>query len=206
MRDDEVMLSAALRRYVDRPGLELPADEVVRDAQSRGLHRGRLLPVGLLSLALVGVLVGTVVAVALQAAPPAGSDRALASVGGVEYLVGIGRGLAIDEQDLQRFGTIDAEGTTLNMADFRDGIAFALANVSPDEALVARTAPGLSDDSGDYPAYFILWGPEAQAINLATFSAELCAYFDRLDPVNEGLQCRAPAESIQEIGKGASNS
>ena len=95
-----------------------------------------------------------------------------ALVGGHRYGVAVSRGLKVTADDLTQFDRI-VRATDPSV--FLDGQAFALRGVDGSDFLVARTAPGLSDDAGSWGEYLALFGTSRPL-------PALCPYFVRLPP------------------------
>jgi hypothetical protein len=198
--DLERELGSSLRRYADRPELHWVPSAVVADVVNR--RRPSRWRRGWLLSASAAVIVVLAVGVGLWAFRPSLQESypAAVSVGGLEYLVGIGRGLSVSQADLAPFGVIEQIPNGLGLDQFADPIAYTLDGVDPREALVARTAPGLGDDAGPYGKWFILWGPGALR---GPHSAALCGYFDLAHPAMREIECEPPIAATPVVTSSA---
>ncbi len=183
----EQRLESALLVYVERPGLDRDPADVVADVTARpqGDRRRRPSwsnPARLAAAAVVILAVGltAIIGPRLLDRSSGASSPSMAVVNGVEYIVGLGRGLRIDDSDLSPYGLIES----FNDPRFVGGepTAFRLHGVDPLAALIVRSAPGLSDDSGPFPEYLVL--------TRSTDSyAALCAYYESKDTASP-TECR----------------
>ena len=128
------------------------------------------MPARLATAAVVILAVGltAVVGIRLVDRSGSGSSPAMAVVNGVDYLVGLARGMRIEARELTPYAEVES-GNSLEQ--FADLTAFSLNGLDPLAVLVVRAAPGLSDDNGPYPEYLSLRGPE-------DFYPEICDFYE----------------------------
>lgn len=193
----EQRLGPALRGYADRPGMAWEPAEVVADVTRRTGGVGRrwaFRGARPLAAAVAALLVVAVVGVGIigPRIGGEGSSPAMVRVNGLDYYVGIGRGLTVTEADITRYAVLETGRFSMPLDQFADRIAYSLQGVDPLEALVARTLPGSRDDAGPYPEFFMLWGPAGPiASGHQTYSAAMCSHFDLSDPAYREVECRA---------------
>lgn len=191
----EQRLESALLHYVEGPGITWDPAEVVADATARPRAAGRRWPswsnpIRLAAAAVVILAVGltAVVGPRLLDRSSGASYPSMAVVNGVEYIVGLGRGLQIDDSDLSPYGRIERFNDPRFLGG--DPTAFSLHGVDPLAALIVRSAPGLSDDSGPFPEYLVLArAPDSYAV--------LCAYYDPNDAASP-TECRPATPEAPE--------
>lgn len=166
MTDFEQRLAASLREYAEAATPVPYADPVARSATRRR---------PLLAAAAVALLVVVGVG-ALQLASMSASRPAEVRVDGRTYAISIARSLTLGEDDVTVIGVVETSERFL----FADSTAYAVDGVDPNDALVARVAPGQSDDGGSYGTWILLIRGEIRA---------LCPYFDPASPATPA-QCR----------------
>ncbi len=186
MTRSEERLESALRDYVERPGLAWDPTEVVADVTARarvaGPPRSRWsMPVRMATAAVVVLAVGltAVVGIRLVDRSSSGSSPAMAVVNGVDYSVGLARGMRIDAPELTPYGLVES-GNVLQQ--FADRTAFSLNGLDPLAVLIVHAAPGLSDDGGPYGEYLLLHGPEDAY-------PEICDFYEPGHP-SSPTECR----------------
>lgn len=175
-------LESALRRYVNRPELSWEPAEVVADVTARARlsappRASWFRPARLATAAVVILAVGltAVVGIRLVDRSSSGSSLAMAVVNGVDYLVGLSRGMRIDERDLTPYAEVES-GNSLEQ--FADLTAFSLNGLDPLAVLVVHAAPSLSDDNGPFGEYLLLRGPGDAYPSGRDPYPELCAYYE----------------------------
>jgi hypothetical protein len=189
--DLEAQLASSLREYADRPELHWAPSAVVADVVSRRTtQRRRWRSLSLSAGAVAVVLLAVGVGLWAGRPPPSGIYPSMVTVSRVDYYVGAGRGLTVDEAALMPFGVVEVGPHGMPLDRFADRIAYQLTGVEPQEALVARAAPDIPDDSSPYGEWFILWGPEGTSAD--AYSAALCSHFDLSHPATAGFRCNEP--------------
>jgi hypothetical protein len=91
------------------------------------------------------------------------------SVAGVQYLVGVGRALAISQETLEPHGEVEAANFAVS-----DRAVFRLPGVDPRALLVMHGDPAERDDLGSLGEYRLLWGEG----RLDDAFPAACVYFD----------------------------
>ncbi len=190
----EQRLESALRDYVERPESSWEPAAVVADVTSRARVAGPpraswFMPARLATAAVVILAVGltAVVGIRLVDRSSSGSSASMAVVNGVDYLVGLPRGMRIEARELTPYAEVES-GNSLEK--FADLTAFSLNGLDPLAVLVVRAAPGFSDDNGPYPEYLSLRGPE-------DFYPEICDFYE---PGHAGspTECHPPIPETAE--------
>lgn len=166
MTDFEQRLAASLREYAET-ATPVPYAESAAKSATRRMPLLAAAAVALLMVVGVGVL---------QFASMSASRPAEVRVDGRTYAISIARSLALGEDDVTAIGDVETSEGYL----FADSTAYAVDGVDPNDALVARVAPGLADDGGPYGDWILLIRGEIQA---------LCPYFDPVSP-STPAQCR----------------
>jgi hypothetical protein len=169
----ERRLESALRDYVERPDLTWAPREVVADVTARARvasppRSSWFMPARLATAAVVILAVGLIAVVGTQLVDRSsiGIYPAMAVVNGVDYAVGVNRGMRIDSRDLTPYAQVESGN---NLEQFADLTAFSLDGLDPLAVLVVHAAPGLSDDNGPYGDYLLLHGPEDAYPEICTF-------------------------------------
>src|SRR5262245_36201709 len=128
-------------------------------------------------LVLVSVAVAVVAAGVIWLVGQAGecgsmaSCPAIAEVGGEAYVVGVVRGIDVEDADLVVYGEIERANSR---AYFLDDVVYALCDVDAKALLLVRATPGLSDDGGTWGPFVGLFGGGQDP--------GACRYFVRLGP------------------------
>lgn len=124
----------------------------------------RAVAIGLLVLVLA---VGAVV----LSGCTAGQGPATATVNGLTYDFGVVRSLRIEPADLTRYGEVTCH-TDPGAYPLAEDVAYALRGITPDEIVIVKWVPGLTDEAGPLGEWAML--------SRAVYSEVqgLCAYFD----------------------------
>jgi hypothetical protein len=167
MTDFEQRLTASLREYAEA-ATPVPYAEPVATSVSRRMPLLAAAAVALLMVVGVG---------ALQLVSMSASRPAEVRVDGRTYAISMARSLSLGEDDVTAIGDVETSEGYL----FADSTAYAVDGVDPNDALVARVAPGQVDGGGPYGAWVVLIRGEIRA---------LCPYFDPASPATPA-ECRA---------------
>jgi hypothetical protein len=192
----EQRLESALKGYAGRPGMAWEPSEVVADVTDRprgvvrrwGFRGARALAAAIAALLVVAVVGVGIIGPRIGGE---GSSPAMVRVNGLDYYVGIGRGLTVTEGDITRYAMLETGRFSMPLDQFADRIAYRLEGVDPLEALVARPLPGGRNDAGPYPEFHVLWGPAGPIRSgHQTYSAAMCSHLDLSHPASREIECR----------------